>query len=56
MTSAQVARFPISIAEWQRNSREVVRISLDPFNDRDTIDIRSWGVTAMAPSSPVAVG
>jgi Transcriptional Coactivator p15 (PC4) len=34
--------YPIIIAEWNRNDREVVRISLDQFNGRDTIDIRSW--------------
>jgi hypothetical protein len=42
MTAAEATRFPIIIAEWQRNSREVVRVSLDRFNNRDTIDIRSW--------------
>jgi hypothetical protein len=35
-------RFPLVIAEWPRNGRELVRISLDRFNDRFTIDIRSW--------------
>lgn len=42
MTGAEATRFPIIIAEWQRNSRELVRVSLDRFNNRDTIDIRSW--------------
>ncbi|HEY1431163.1 MAG TPA: hypothetical protein VGF39_05985, partial [Stellaceae bacterium] len=34
--------FPIIIAEWQRNSREIVRVALDRYNNRDTIDIRAW--------------
>jgi Transcriptional Coactivator p15 (PC4) len=40
MTAAEV--YPIIIAEWQRNSREIVRVALDRFNNRETIDIRSW--------------
>jgi len=34
--------YPIVVAEWQRNSREIVRVALDRFNNRETIDIRSW--------------
>ena len=34
--------YPIVIAEWPRNARELVRISLDRYNNRETIDIRSW--------------
>jgi hypothetical protein len=36
------ARFPVIVTEWQRNSREIVRVALDRFNNRETIDIRSW--------------
>jgi Transcriptional Coactivator p15 (PC4) len=39
---AEVARLPIVVAEWDRNSREVIRLSLDRYNGRDTIDLRSW--------------
>jgi hypothetical protein len=35
-------RFPINIAEWPRNSRELVRICLDRFNNCNTIDVRAW--------------
>jgi Transcriptional Coactivator p15 (PC4) len=42
MTATEATRFPIVIAEWQRNSREMLRVSLDRFNNRNTIDIRSW--------------
>ena len=42
MTAIEAIRFPVIIAEWQRNGRDVVRISLDRFNNRNTIDIRSW--------------
>jgi hypothetical protein len=41
-TDEAVVEFPIIIAEWQRNSREIVRVALDRFNGRETIDIRSW--------------
>jgi hypothetical protein len=34
--------FPIIISEWRRNTREVIRISLDEFNRRQTIDVRAW--------------
>src|SRR5260370_1236310 len=36
------ARLPIIVAEWPRNSRELIRISLDHFNTCFTIDIRCW--------------
>ena len=39
---SDVVRLPIIVAEWPRSSRELVRISLDRFNNRFTIDIRSW--------------
>jgi hypothetical protein len=34
--------FPIVIAEWDRNSREVVRVALDQYNGRHTINARVW--------------
>jgi hypothetical protein len=34
--------FPIVIAKWERNSRKVVRVALDRFNDRDTVNVRIW--------------
>ena len=36
------AAFPIVIAEWSRNSREVVRVALDRYNGRHTINARAW--------------
>jgi hypothetical protein len=35
-------RFPIVVAEWPRNNREIVRIALDRFNDCLTVDVRTW--------------
>jgi hypothetical protein len=35
-------RFPVVIAEWPRNKREVVRVSLDEYQGRKIIDCRSW--------------
>lgn len=34
--------FPIVIAEWDRNSREVVRVALDQYNGRHTVNARVW--------------
>lgn len=34
--------FPIVVAEWDRNSREVVRVALDHFNGRHTVNARVW--------------
>jgi hypothetical protein len=42
MSDKPATVYPIIVAEWQRNSREIVRVALDRFNNRETIDIRSW--------------
>ena len=34
--------FPVVVAEWPRNKREVVRVSLDEYYGRKVIDCRSW--------------
>lgn len=34
--------FPIVIAEWPRNSREIVRVALDRYHGHITVDCRSW--------------
>lgn len=34
--------FPLVIAEWDRNSREVVRVALDRYNGRHTVNARVW--------------
>lgn len=34
--------YPIIIAEWDRNAREVVRVALDYYNGRHTINARVW--------------
>lgn len=36
------AKLPITIAEWDRNAREVVRVALDEYNGRATINCRCW--------------
>jgi hypothetical protein len=33
---------PLTIAEWRRNAREVVRISLSEYQGAPTIDVRVW--------------
>lgn len=37
-----MAEFPIIIAEHERNEREVLRVALDRYRGRNTIDIRIW--------------
>ncbi|MCO5131342.1 MAG: transcriptional coactivator p15/PC4 family protein [Xanthobacteraceae bacterium] len=34
--------FPIIIAEWDRNKREVIRVALDQYNGRHTVNVRVW--------------
>jgi hypothetical protein len=34
--------FPIIIAGWPRNKREVIRVSLDEYQGRTIIDLRCW--------------
>jgi hypothetical protein len=40
--AAPKPEFPIVVAEWDRNSREVVRVALDQYKGRDTINARVW--------------
>jgi hypothetical protein len=40
--AAPKPEFPIVVAEWDRNSREVVRVALDHYNGRHTINARVW--------------
>jgi hypothetical protein len=34
--------FPLTVAEWDRNSREIVRVALDQYNGRHAINVRIW--------------
>jgi hypothetical protein len=38
--SDNATAFPLVIAEWDRNSREVVRVALDRYSGRHTINAR----------------
>jgi hypothetical protein len=40
--SGAVANLPVVIAEWPRNSREVVRVELHEFNGRAVVGARVW--------------
>jgi hypothetical protein len=42
LLTPEIAPFPIVVAEWDRNGREIVRVALDRFNNRYTIDVRAW--------------
>jgi hypothetical protein len=41
-TPLPLPTFPHVIAEWDRNSREVVRVALDQYQGRYTINARVW--------------
>ena len=32
----------ITVAEWAKNERELVRVTLDEFNGRPIVDVRVW--------------
>jgi hypothetical protein len=38
----QSSTFPIVVAEFERNAREIVRVALDTYNGRYTINVRVW--------------
>jgi hypothetical protein len=33
---------PLVVAEWRRNAREIVRVAIDEYRGRITIDLRTW--------------
>ncbi|MBX3492154.1 MAG: transcriptional coactivator p15/PC4 family protein [Parvibaculum sp.] len=33
---------PVTVSEWPKNARETVRVRLDVFHDRATVDVRTW--------------
>jgi hypothetical protein len=39
---ASKKRDPIKVAEWQRNGRERIRISLEQYCGRDVVSLRIW--------------
>lgn len=39
---ANPATLPLVLAEWPRNSHEIVRVALDEYHGRTTIDVRVW--------------
>ena len=40
--SANSIALPVVVSEWQKNTRETVRISLSIYQGRQTIDCRLW--------------
>lgn len=42
VSAADPKPFPIIIAEWDRNAREVVRVALDFYSGRHTVNARVW--------------
>jgi hypothetical protein len=46
------ADFPITVAEWPRNSREIVRVNLDIYNNNHTVDARAWWTDAQGNLRP----
>jgi hypothetical protein len=37
-----VAQLKVTVAEWQKNKRERLRVSLEEFNGRPVVDIRTY--------------
>jgi len=42
LSGASANPFPIIIAEWDRNAREIVRVAPDYYNSRHMINARVW--------------
>jgi hypothetical protein len=47
---------PITVAEWVRNNREVIRVRLDRYNERETVDVRTWWRDAHGDMKPGRAG
>jgi hypothetical protein len=39
---ASKKRDPITVAEWQRNGRERIRICLEQYRGRNVVSLRTW--------------
>lgn len=51
--------YPIVIAQWDRNAREVIRVALDQYNGHDTVNVRVWyrdGETLKPGKTGITVG
>jgi hypothetical protein len=40
--SAASPKLPVVVAQWDRNARQVVRVTVDHYKGCDTIDLRGW--------------
>ena len=40
--SPHLPTFPAIVAQWDRNTREVIRVELAEYNGRPTINVRVW--------------
>jgi len=40
--ASTVTTYPIVVAEWPRNNREIIRVALDQYQGRRVIDARAW--------------
>ncbi|MGE0701412.1 MAG: transcriptional coactivator p15/PC4 family protein [Hyphomicrobiaceae bacterium] len=41
-TASPGLQFPLVVAEWDRNAREVIRVALDQYNGHHTVNVRVW--------------
>lgn len=41
-TKANAIALPIVISQWQKNSREILRVRLDAYKGQTVIDCRAW--------------
>jgi hypothetical protein len=47
---------PLTVAEWRRNSRETLRVTLDRYNGQVVIDCRAWWCDAAGDLRPGRAG
>lgn len=46
MSGPATESLPVTVCEWSRNQREVIRVRLDTYNGRAIVDVRCWYTAA----------
>jgi hypothetical protein len=50
------ARLPVTVASWPKNRRETLRVRLDEYQGRPTVDIRTWWTDGAGELKPGRAG
>jgi hypothetical protein len=56
MSGRSLPTFPITIGEWPRNSRELLRVRINQINNSFAVDIRCWWRDKDALFKPATTG